>query len=156
MWFAGHVMPVTCGSLTVRLVSVSSPVLVHERTEARLPALDAVRAQVAHGLLEAASRERLRGALAALRARYELRVDPLTASRAPGPRQRLGRKRRVRPRGPSRAGGAPAGAAGRPDADCCAPRAFVRARARSSALRARMAAMRSRSGISSRSVGFRA
>ena len=50
-------------------------VWIHERTEARLPPLDAVRAQVAHGLLEAAGRERLREALARLRARYELRVD---------------------------------------------------------------------------------
>lgn len=50
-------------------------VWIHERTEARMPSLDEVRAQVAHRLLEIRAHERLRSRLARLRARYEITIE---------------------------------------------------------------------------------
>jgi PPIC-type PPIASE domain len=49
-------------------------VWIHERTPASMPPLDAVRAQLAHGLIEATADERLHTALARLRARYEVSI----------------------------------------------------------------------------------
>ncbi len=51
-------------------------VWIHERTPARMPSPDAVRAQLTHGFLEAAGRERLRAALARLRVRYQISIGP--------------------------------------------------------------------------------
>jgi PPIC-type PPIASE domain len=49
-------------------------VWIHERTPGGMPPLDVVRAQVAHGLIDATADERLRSALARLRAQYEISV----------------------------------------------------------------------------------
>jgi hypothetical protein len=50
-------------------------VWVHERTAGRMPAVEAVRAQLTHRLLDARGRARLRERLDLLRARYEVVVE---------------------------------------------------------------------------------
>ena len=50
-------------------------VWVHEREPAGVPALGAVRSRVVHALLEERRQARLRERMAALRARYDIRVD---------------------------------------------------------------------------------
>jgi hypothetical protein len=50
-------------------------VWIRERTPARMPPLDSVRAQVAYRLLEARARDRLRSRLDRLRARYDITVE---------------------------------------------------------------------------------